>query len=75
MRWILLLLSAASGATAQGGVRVTGRVTMLEKGGKPSPDLAAAVISLEGAFWPGLWNRVTSARTSKKMITQRAKLR
>ena len=31
------------------------------------------VISLDGAFWPGLWNRVTSARTSKKMITQRAK--
>ena len=33
------------------------------------------VISLDGAFWPGLWNRVTSARTSKKMITQRAKFR
>ena len=33
------------------------------------------VISLDGAFWPGLWNRVTSARTSRKMITQRAKFR
>jgi len=49
MRWVALLSAAASTATAQGRVRVTGRVTMLEKGGKPSPDLAAAVVSLEGA--------------------------
>ncbi len=33
------------------------------------------VMSLLGAFWAGLWNRVTSARTSRKMITQRAKFR
>ena len=33
------------------------------------------VMSLLGVFWAGLWNRVTSASTSRKMITQRAKLR
>jgi plastocyanin len=51
MRWIALLAGIASivgvpRSAAQG--RVTGHVTMLEKKGKPSPDLAAAVVYLEG---------------------------
>src|SRR3954451_24548308 len=33
------------------------------------------MISLLGDFCAGLWNRVTNASTSRKMITQRAKLR
>ena len=57
MRWIALLAGVAcvAGATrgaaqaAPAGVRVSGRVTMLEKAGKPSPDLGAAVVYLEGA--------------------------
>ncbi len=52
MRWSPLLLgvgciSAVRLGVAQGGV-VAGRVTMLEKGGKSSPDLGAAVVYLEG---------------------------
>ncbi len=34
------------------GVRVTGRITMLEKDNKPSPDLGAAVVYLEGVAAP-----------------------
>jgi plastocyanin len=56
-RWIALLAGVAcvAGGTrgaaqaAPGGVRVVGRVTMLEKGGKPSRDLGAAVVYLEGS--------------------------
>jgi len=48
MRRIALWVGAASIAMAQGGPRVTGRVAMLEKKGKPSPDLGAAVVFLEG---------------------------
>jgi len=36
------------GDGAVGGARVSGRITMLEKGDKPSPDLGSAVVSLEG---------------------------
>lgn len=39
----------AAAQAAPGGVRVAGRVTMLEKGGKPSRDLGAAVVYLEGS--------------------------
>src|SRR5882762_3205756 len=51
MRWSPLLvgvgcLTAVTLGIAQGGV--AGRVTMLEKGGKTSPDLGAAVVYLEG---------------------------
>ena len=48
MRRIALWVGAASIAIAQGGPRVTGRVAILEKKGKPSPDLGAAVVSLAG---------------------------
>jgi len=48
MRRIALWVGAASIAMAQGGPRVAGRVAMLEKKGKPSPDLGAAVVSLAG---------------------------
>ncbi len=68
MRWILLLLSAASTAAAQGGARVTGRVTMQEKGGKPSSDLAAAVISLEGAGAPAPPITVDIAISDKEYV-------
>src|SRR5437879_2318863 len=51
MRWSPLLvgvgcLTAVTLGIVQGGV--AGRVTMLEKGGKTSPDLGAAVVYLEG---------------------------
>jgi plastocyanin len=53
MRWmvVLALASFAPLPTLRGqavGVRVTGRITILEKRNKPSPDLGAAVIYLEG---------------------------
>jgi plastocyanin len=42
-------VTAWQGGLAQGhGARVTGRITMLEKGDRPSPDLGSAVVSLEG---------------------------
>jgi plastocyanin len=47
MRWVVGLvglLSVAAGYTA----RVTGRITILEKDNKPSPDLGDAVLYLEG---------------------------
>src|SRR6266702_5503612 len=50
MRWIALLVGVGC-ITAQRGIaqgRVAGRVTLLEKSGKSSPDLAAAVVYLEG---------------------------
>ncbi|HEV8398555.1 MAG TPA: plastocyanin/azurin family copper-binding protein [Gemmatimonadales bacterium] len=51
MRWLVVLgiVSLAPGALQNPpGVRVTGRITILEKRNKPSPDLGAAVIYLEG---------------------------
>ena len=52
MRWVAVL-AAVSGVTAggvagQAGARVAGRVTILERDNKPSPDLGGAVIYLEG---------------------------
>jgi len=52
MRWVVVLgfVSLATAALqTPAGVRVTGRITILEKRNKPSPDLGAAVIYLEGA--------------------------
>lgn len=55
MRWIAVLLGVSCvvgehrGAAQATGARVSGRVTMLEKANKPSRDLGAAVVSLEGA--------------------------
>ena len=51
MRWVALLAASTvvtGGAEAQ-GARVAGRVTILERGNKPSPDLGDAVIYLEGS--------------------------
>ena len=52
MRWIVLLgfvsLLPTTHQTPAGG-RVAGRITILEKRNKPSPDLGSAVIYLEGA--------------------------
>src|SRR6185295_3981249 len=52
MRWVVVLgfVSLATAALqTPAGVRVTGRITILEKRNKPSPDLGSAVIYLEGA--------------------------
>ena len=51
-RWVALLVGVSSIVVArrvagQGGGRVTGRVTLLEKGSGPSRDLGAAVVYLE----------------------------
>src|SRR2546425_893789 len=51
MRWIALLVGVGGIAVVQRGIaqgRVAGRVTLLEKGGKSSPDLSAVVVDLEG---------------------------
>src|SRR3989454_1730077 len=51
MRWIALLVGVGCITAVQRGIaqgRVAGRVTLLEKSGKSSPDLAAAVVYLEG---------------------------
>lgn len=51
MRWVFVLgLVSLAPAALQSppGVRVSGRITILEKRNKPSPDLGAAVIYLEG---------------------------
>ena len=52
MRCMALQVSVACITAAQLGIaqgRVAGRVTLLEKGGKSSPDLGAAVVYLDGA--------------------------
>ncbi len=52
MRCMALQVSVACMTAAQLGIaqgRVAGRVTLLEKGGKSSPDLGAAVVYLDGA--------------------------
>jgi plastocyanin len=53
MRWIVLLGLASvlpvPLASQARGARVAGRITILEKRNKPSPDLGSAVIYLEGA--------------------------
>src|SRR5437867_4332722 len=52
MRWIALLVGVGCITAVQRGVaqgRVAGRVTLLEQGGKSSPDLGAAVVYLDGA--------------------------
>ena len=63
MRWIvaLTLVSVVGWTPVQSpsGVRVSGRVTILEKRNKPSPDLGSAVIYLEGAGPTGLGTPAT----------------
>src|SRR5712691_2786897 len=49
MRWIALVVSVGGLAWAQVGSRVTGRITMLEKGNQPSADLGTAVVYLDAA--------------------------
>jgi plastocyanin len=51
MRWIALLVGVGCVTAVQRGIaqgRVAGRVTLLERSGKSSPDLAAAVVYLDG---------------------------
>src|SRR5712691_13360360 len=62
MRWIPLLVSVGCITAVQLGIaqgRVAGRVTLLEKGGKSSPDLGAAVVYLEGSAAGGAARPVT----------------
>jgi len=62
MRWSALLVSVGCITAVQLGIaqeRVTGRVTLLEKGGKSSPDLGAAVVYLEGGTAGGAARPVT----------------
>ena len=53
MRWIVVLglvsLLPTPRQSPAGGARVAGRIAILEKRNKPSPDLGSAVIYLEGA--------------------------
>ena len=51
MRWtiVLALVSLAPPQRPAGGGRVAGRITIVEKNNKPSPDLGSAVLYLEGA--------------------------
>ena len=54
-----------------GGVRVTGRITMLEKHNKPSPDLGNAVVYLEDATPPSLRPGAFEIATSDKEFVPR----
>jgi plastocyanin len=49
MRRIALVASVVCLAWVQAGSRVTGRISMLERGGQPSADLSAAVLYLDAA--------------------------
>jgi plastocyanin len=62
MRWIALMAGVVTVAGWRSGAaqvvpaataRVTGRVALREKDGKPSPDLGSAVVYLQGASLPG----------------------
>ena len=62
MRWSALLVGVGCIMAVQLGVaqgRVAGRVTLLEKGGRPSPDLGAAVVYLDGGAAGGAARPVT----------------
>ena len=64
MRWTVVIAGAWSVALAQAGapqaplVRVSGRITILEKRNQPSRDLGSAVVYLDGSAAPA---RVTAA--------------
>jgi len=70
MRWLAILIGI--GAVAQPyapvsrGVRVAGRISILEKDGKPAPDIGSAVVYLEGgtagAAAPGTFEIATSEK-------------
>lgn len=70
MRWLAMLIGIAAAARPHGpvppGVRVAGRITILEKDGKPSPDIGSAVVYLEGgpagASAPGTFEITTSEK-------------
>ena len=62
MRCMALQVSVACITAVQLGIaqgRVAGRVTLLEKGGKSSPDLGAAVVYLDGGAADGAARPVT----------------
>ena len=80
MRWVTMLLGmscalaarrgAAQGGAAgkEGGARVTGRITLLEKDGRPSRDLGAAVVYLDATTPPGRGVTVDVAINDKEFV-------
>jgi len=61
-------IAAPSGGLAQDGGRVAGRITVLEKGDAPSPDLGSAVVYLEGAGAPTRAATVEIAINDKEFV-------
>src|SRR6266567_944545 len=70
MRWIALLagLSCIAGQRGAAQGRVSGRIAVLEKKNKPSPDLSSAVVYLEGAGPPAPPVTVQIAINDKEFV-------
>src|SRR6266704_2074829 len=70
MRWIALLAGLSCIAWQRGAAqgRVSGRIAVLEKKNKPSPDLGSAVVYLEGAGPPAPPVTVQVAINDKEFV-------
>src|SRR3989449_2966059 len=70
MRWIALLAGLSCIAWQRGAAqgRVSGRIAVLEKKNKPSPDLSSAVVYLEGAGPPAPPVTVQIAINDKEFV-------
>src|SRR3989454_971159 len=70
MRWIALLAGLTCIAWQRGAAqgRVSGRIAVLEKKNKPSPDLSSAVVYLEGAGPPAPPVTVQIAINDKEFV-------
>src|SRR5213596_930713 len=70
MRWIALLAGLSCIAWQRGAAqgRVSGRIAVLEKKNKPSPDLSSAVVYLEGARPPAPPVTVQVAINDKEFV-------
>src|SRR6059036_4375894 len=70
MRWIALLAGLSCIAWQRGAAqgRVSGRIAVLEKKNKPSPDLSSAVVYLEGAGPPAPLVTVQIAINDKEYV-------
>src|SRR2546422_3062043 len=70
MRWIALLAGLSCIAWQRGAAqgRVSGRIAVLEKKNKPSPDLSSAVVYLEGAGPPAPPVTVEIAINDKEFV-------
>lgn len=72
-RWVAMLLGVSCmvvgrRGAAQGGTRVTGRVTLLEKDSRPSRDLGAAVVYFDAATPAGRAVTVDVAINDKEFV-------